>query len=414
MATSLNKIFPTFINRQVGRITLLLIYLASGVALPACKQVIRCEVIPGLTNCIAEGPQMLNTRLEVNFQPDLHRSQTIWLRAGEELIAKWDTYTLFASFNGAICDFPNLTQATDDCWLCNACDSSPTSEQLCPWINDSLGFDYPRIVSYNGSTPDAEPTIVLRPHFTSGCSARGYAPVPFAPVDGTAYGVLPPRVASYSSFPEEVFLKVFAVPASMTQPTTYELTKYAIDNSAAKVWYKWTVAGTPVWDDNFSKHVRIGHVRVLTGRPGNDPNTGRFKLEEAKVVRPSRVLFLSSFAAIDTSNGSFSNGSDILMHPFENFNRCYVDPGREDGDIKLIGTPMVRTKCRQNAPGQTSRENDFAATPTYLIAEPGNQLTWLVEFYELEGADFDPTTPVFDPIPPDAFLAIEFSIEQVP
>jgi hypothetical protein len=411
MVTSLIRDF-TRANSRALKISFLLICLPLCAALPACSQLKQCDVLEGITNCVAVGPEMLNPRLEVVSQPDLHQSQTIWLRAGEELIAKWDTYTIFATFNGATCDFPNLTEATDDCWICDACNTGPTSEQLCPWINEGLAFDYPRIVSYNGATANAEPAIVGTPHFTSGCSARGYAPVSFAPVDNTAYGLLPPIIASYTSFSEEVLLKVFSVSPAMTRPATYELTRYALDSSAGKVWYKWTVSGDPVWEENFSKNVRIGHVRVLTGRPGSDPNTGRFRLEEAKVVRPSRILFFSDFNS--TANGNLSDGNDILNHPFESYNRCYVDAIRDDGDINLIGIPQVRGRCRQNPPNDPPRENDFAASPTYLMSEPGSQLTWFVEFYELEGADFDPTTPMFDPIPLDALLAIEFTIEPVP
>jgi len=409
-------IFTTIVNGRMVKSALLLTCLTLCACLPARKQVIECDGIPGLTDCTFVGPEMLNTRLEINSQPDLHQSKSVWIHAGEELIAKWDSYKLFVSYNGANCDFSNFTQATDDCWLCDPCDTSATSEQRCPWINDGLAFDYPRVVSYNGSPLDTEPTLVLESHFTSGCSARGFAPVPFTPTDNAIYGVLPPKIASssYTSFPEDVLLRVFVVLAGVMQPATYELEKYARDPSTGKVWYKWTVQGDPVWADNFSKNVRIGQVRILTGRPGTDPNTGRFRLEDAKVVRPSRILFFSDFAAIDTSNGNLSNGSDILSHPFENYNRCYVNPSREDGDINLAGIPAARTGCRQDSPGPNSRENDFAATPTYLVSEPESQLTWFVEFYELEGADFDPTTAVFDPIPPDAFLAIEFSIEQVP
>ena len=117
---------------------------------------------------------------------------------GEELIAKWDSYKTFVSYNGANCDFSNFTQATDDCWLCDPCDTSATSEQRCPWINDGFAFGYPRVVSYNGSPLDTEPTLVLESHFTSGCSARGFAPVPFTPTDNAIYGVLPPKLASAS------------------------------------------------------------------------------------------------------------------------------------------------------------------------------------------------------------------------
>jgi hypothetical protein len=352
--------------------------------------------------------QILNTRFEVRHQESLRESNTIWLRSGEELVVRWDSYTTFHTFNGASCDFASLSEETDNCGVCNWCNSGPAFEQLCPFDTRAIGGrERLRLVTHEGFMDPPSPPVFMAD--TSGCSARDFTPLVFMPAGNAGYQVLPPDYVSEVPLKEK---KVFVIQNGMTQTTSYALTKYASDSSSGKDWYQWTVQGDPIWEDNFSKNVRIGRVRVLTGRPGTDPNTGRFRLEEAKVVRPSRILFFSNFAAIDTSNGNLSNGSDILSHPFENFNRCYANPSREDGDINLAGLPGSRTECRQDSPG--SRENDFAATPTYLVSEPETQLTWFVEFYELEGADFDPTTAVFDPIPPDAFLVIEFSIEPVP
>ncbi len=393
--------------------SMLIICLIAFAAAPSCSpRRIYCPFqYEGVeSDCMSTQLQILNPRFEVRHQESLRESNTIWLRSGEELVVRWDSYTTFHAFNGASCDFANLTEETDDCGVCNWCTSGPAFELLCPFETREIGGrERLRLVTREGFMDPPSPPNLLAD--TSGCSARDFAPFSFMPAGNASYQLLPPDYISEVPLKDK---KLFVVQTGMTQRTSYALTKYASDPSGGKDWYKWTVQGDPVWEDNFSQNVRIGQVRVLTGRPGTDPNTGRFRLEEGKVVRPSRILFFSNFAAIDTSNGNLSNGSDILSHPFENFNRCYVNPSREDGDINLAGIPGARTGCRQDSPGPNSRGNDFAATPTYLVSEPGSQLTWFVEFYELEGADFDPTTAVFDPIPPDAFLAIEFSIEQVP
>ena len=99
--------------------------------LPARSRVIECNGVP--VSPIAHLPaQRVDTRLEINSQADLHQSKTVWIHAGEELIAKWDSYKIFVSYNGAKCDFSNFTQATDDCWLCDHCDTSATSENDAP------------------------------------------------------------------------------------------------------------------------------------------------------------------------------------------------------------------------------------------------------------------------------------------
>jgi hypothetical protein len=56
----------------------------------------------------------------------------------------------------------------------------------------------------------------------------------------------------------------------------------------------------------------------------------------------------------------------------------------------------------------------YDATPNTLKTSLTVPLTWLVEFKQAEGADFNPSTPVFDPVPAGASLAIEFTIEKIP
>src|SRR5262245_17856788 len=153
-----------------------------------------------------------------------------------------------------------------------------------------------------------------------------------------------------------------------------------------------------IWNDNFTKGVRVSNVRLFTGQPTMDPVTGRLRLDNQRVVRPSRIVFLKNLLQSDTRIPD-----DILNHADEATQRCYVDPTKLDEDIVL-------TRCR-TSPGSINLS--FDTVPTYLKSHVEDQLTWVAEFKAGEGADFDPTTPTFDPVPTGAVLAIEFTIEKV-
>ncbi len=378
--------------------------LMLGVALTACVPYQDCTKagVAG-AECSFTGPEILNARFEVVGQSPLHQSTTIWMSSGEELVSLWDAVNFYVTVGPETCDFENFTTYTHECSICNQCDD-PLYLQRCrfnafiPSSGEADDFLFPKVIAFAGGSTEGEELFLL--DFFSGCSAFGFPPVPFAPNNNFTYQLIPPTASP--SVAELARMKVFVIQDGLTQPAGYELEHYVTDSSGAPptAWYSWTVRGNPIWEDNFTAGVRVAKVRVLTGRPGSDPVTGRFRLEDQKTLRPSRIVFLRSFVPSDPRSPS-----DILNHPDERTQRCYVDPGKQDGDISL-------TNCRTAFGNNTGIL--FDTTPTYVKAQPADQITWVAEFKASEGADFDPTTPGFDPVPTNALLAIEFTIEKVP
>lgn len=138
-----------------------------------------------------------------------------------------------------------------------------------------------------------------------------------------------------------------------------------------KVWYRWSISKDGLWEDNFSSNVRVGKLRILTGRPGTDPLTGRFRLEDPRPVRPSRVLFLRVFLQSEPASPD-----DILLHSDDDELRCYADPSMLDGNIEI-------TRCRLNSGDPTP-----SGTPPTFQLNPNlyddQHITWMVEFKEGE------------------------------
>jgi hypothetical protein len=376
-----------------------------GAALTACvpyQDCYKAGVVAG-AECSILGPEILNARFEVVGQSPLHQSNTIWMSSGEELVSLWGTFTLYVTVGPETCDFANLTNYTHACSVCNLCDD-PLYLQRCrfnafvPSPGEADDFYFPKVLAFPGGSTEGEELFLL--DFFTGCSAFGFSPVPFAPNDNFTYQLIPPTASP--SLEELARKKVFVIQDGLTQPANYELEHYITDSSGTPptAWYSWTVRGNPIWEDNFTSSVRVANVRILTGRPSSDPVTGRFRLDDQKIVRPSRIVFMRSFVP-----SSPASPSDILNHADERVQRCYADPGKEDGDISL-------TNCR-TAVGNNNGIL-FDTTPTYVKAQPADQLTWVAEFKASEGADFDPTTPAFDSIPANAPLVIEFTIEKVP
>jgi hypothetical protein len=389
----------------------LLVLLASmmlGAAFTSCIPGQGCTNagVPG-AECTFTGPDMLNARFEVVGQSPLHQSATIWMSSGEKLAGLWDTFTYYVTVGPEICDFTNFTTYTEGCSICNLC-NDPLYLQRCrfdgfgPGRGGDIEHVFPRVRAFAGGSTEAEELFAA--DFWSGCSAGGFSPVLFAPNDNFTYQLMAPDVSSPTTPPspaEVARKKVFVIQDGLTQPANYELGHYVTDSSSTPTaWFSWTMRGNPIWEDNFTESVRVANVRILTGRPSSDPVTGRFRLADQKIVRPSRIVFLRSFVPSNPVSPS-----DILNHADERIQRCYADPGKEDGSITL-------TNCR-TAVGNNNGLL-FDATPTYVKAQPADQLTWVAEFKASEGADFDPTTAGFDPVPANALLAIEFTIEKVP
>jgi hypothetical protein len=398
------SVFQQPVRSCFGKSLLVLLgCLMLGFTLTACVPSQGCTTANIEAECTLTGPEILNARFEVVGQTPLRQSNTIWMTSGEELVSLWDTYTYNVTVDSETCDFANFTEATDNCSICNLC-NDPMYAQRCRFYGFGSAPGEPddavflKVKAFPGGMTEGQEILSLVPF--SGCASEGFSPLPFTPSDNFTYQLIAPAV---SSFPGELARrKVFVIQDGLSQPNNYELEHYVTDSSStpSTTWYSWTVKGNPIWEDNFTEGVRVANVRILTGRPSSDPVTGRFRLEDQKIVRPSRIVFLRSFA-----NSNPRSPGDILTHSDESSQRCYADPGREDGEISL-------TRCRTVAGNNTGLL--FDTTPTYLKAEPMDQLTWIAEFKASEGADFDPTTPVFDSIPANALLAIEFTIEKVP
>jgi hypothetical protein len=362
---------------------LLFICLLLCVVLPACAyKTTRCPTDGTNNDCQSAGPEILNTHIEVVSQSSLHQSDSIWLRAGDQLVVKWDSYTFFHTFGGANCDFPNLTQKTDDCAICNWCDTSPTFEQLCPFQLRAVGgSERLRLNKYDGFMSNNEqPTTIEFLGDTSGCSARGFAPFSFTPEGNSTYQVLTPEASSSQAVLTNK--KVFVIQNGMSQPATYKMDQHT-DIQSPLVFYKWTVGGDPIREDNFSTNLRVGKVRVLKGHAVSDPVSGRFMLEGATVIHPSRIVLIPNF-----------NSSLSVFN--QDANRCYAN-SNEDGDFDL-------TRCRPAFGNNNSFLVDV--TPTYMKTQPMDKLWWVVEFNPTEGG----TPPV---LATGEVLAIEFTIQGV-
>jgi len=367
-----------FASKSILLFTCLLLCLPS----PSCVERRDCASSVG-GNCQFSGPELTNTRIEVNNQSSLHPSNTIWLLQGEQLIALWDSYTLKLNLDGATCNFDTLTLGTDQCKICNLCDDDLTSfRQLCPgpvfiWPADQGA---PRVVAFDDFNTNAQRTTIESPDAYSGCSAYGNSPVAFTPTGNSTFQVLSPEASTSQAVLTEK--KVFVIQNGMSQTATYKMEQHT-DVSSSLVFYRWTVGNNPVWEDNFSTNLSVGKVRVLKGRAVSDPLSGRLMLEDATIIHPSRIVLIPDF---DPTLSVFTQDT----------NRCYANSS-EDGDFDL-------TRCRPAFGNNSGFLVD--ATPTYLKTQPMDQFSWIVEFNPAEGG----VSPV---LATGEVLAIEFTIQGV-
>jgi hypothetical protein len=140
--------------------------------------------------------------------------------------------------------------------------------------------------------------------------------------------------------------------------------------------------------ENFSSNLRVKKVRVLLGvvdkvtgllmsAPISDPQT-------LARVQPSRIMFLTDFI----------NG-DINESDSETDNRCYLDPEQADKSFDMFS-------CLNGIGGNKVRKD---LTPTYMIGQPLQTLTWVIE-YKMEAGLTE--IPVFDSA---EVPILEFTIE---
>jgi hypothetical protein len=137
--------------------------------------------------------------------------------------------------------------------------------------------------------------------------------------------------------------------------------------------------------ENFSPSLRVTDIRILKGECGDGSAQGKqcdISIERVP-VKPSRIT-VDGIADYD----------------------CYSNPTASEGRfINLLS-------CRQ----MDNTIINMFVTPTYetLSTNPFEKLAWWVEFDVFGGADADLTTPAPDPMPVDAELIIEFTIQAMP
>ena len=364
---------------------ILIIFLTLCVLLTACggPKITACPTTGAGDNCQSKGPEILNTRIEVLGQSSLHKSNTIWMHSTEQLTVLWDSYKSFITFGEATCDFPNLTEKTDSCGICNWCETGPSFERLCHFeLRTVGGGERLRLLAFKEFMLNAEPTITFLGD-TSGCSARRQTPYTFTPETNTAYQVLSPEAATTQEVLAEK--KVFVISdANPSQPAIYELTPHT-DTDTRFVWFKLPAMpmNNVLWEDNFTSHVRIGKVIIKKGKKITDPITGRFKLDEttATAVPLSHIRFFPSF------QDGVQSASDPAGSP------CWARQNTTDGDIDL-------SNCRPASNNNTGFLQ--VATPTYSSSS-SDPLTWFVAF--------DPSA--VPTLAADEVFAIEFTIQGI-
>src|ERR1700730_13939112 len=198
----------------VNRFLLLLPFLLC-LALPACTPLKNIEV-GGTNRPPYAGPGMSNTRFVVVGQESLQPSKALWLRDGDQLGVRWDSYTLLFAFDGAQCNFndPNFSR-TDQCQRCNYCASNAEFSRQCrnhyylapnslDPLNAQIYLDTPLIVSCDGfincnqPVPVSPLTIVLGdPHEPTGYPPPASGPpISFTPTSNATYQILAPDLAS--------------------------------------------------------------------------------------------------------------------------------------------------------------------------------------------------------------------------
>lgn len=368
------------------------------------------------------GPYLQNTRIEVSNQTSLHASNALWVKPSDALSVRWDTYTFLVSETHTLCDINTYNGPTANCRKCDYCiPPQPNGPLADPSLDycDLVNSDHPRIspafpidqekptvALYEGfAMSGSEPTLVSLLDFRGGCAFMMNAS--FTPEKNGTYQILSPEVASYNAgfdlLTQRAVLaekKVFVIQDGVAQKVTYRLRPHT-DSNTAYVWYKFDdniyhtdSSGVrsikPVWDDNFSKDLRVGRVRILKGNPTSDANTGKLKIECNNpnpadpdcpcCIRPSHITYYPNFPETGESAGEGQT--------------CYVQ-NTPDGSLDLTACDI------DNNPA--TDPDEYTANPAYSEQDPTFFLTWFVAF--------DPNNP--PNIAQGETLAIEFTIQPI-
>ena len=300
----------------------------------------------------------------------MHRSANIWLRKGEQLQVKWDSFETHWVKQGELdCPFSD-NSSTEPCVICDFC--LPNGGSGAPCLNGFVFGRYDALLSYEGFILESQPKVrhsFQQVEYETGCPMSGN-PLTFAPDVNAVERFVNPLQADVIEGESQVHV----LAPGQKDTTAYQLTGQAIDGTN---FWTWSVSGDP-WLENFSPNLRVTNIRVLKGRCMSDPLSGKCDPGSSPAVQPSRILFLPGFA-----------DSVVNYQGGEPLHRCYSNPsGTADGVFFDLDS------CRPTYAVGSLSTSMKSVTPTFefLPQDQFTKITWLVEFNSHERGDSDLST----------------------
>jgi hypothetical protein len=322
-----------------------------------------------------------------------------------------------------MCNFTDNT-STEACKVCDQC-LDPffiSTGPPCDRISVAWNPGWVEVVKDPGFIPTDNPEMIFDYIQSSGvapflaCSGNSGPPV-FTPETSGRYSMRSNQPLKFIGA-TNAEIKLYVVAPDSAQTTPYQLTgKHSENvndgngNIETHEYWTWTMGGDPLWLENFSPNLRVTNVRIFKGICADGSAQGKqcSVPNESVPVRPSRVFFLANFAdQVD----NYAGGTTQY--------RCYSAPDAADGiEGNFINLGACRKECARDAATNTCTSTQTETrdvVPTYLVdsvlgPRPMERLTWVVEFNTNEGADADLMTPDKEPMPSDAKLIIEFTIQ---
>lgn len=322
-----------------------------------------------------------------------------WLRSGDAIAPRWNTFEWHWEHEGAMCGFTENNSA-GDCQVCDLCTHLQDVTGLpCMGIAPVFEAGTFEVVMDSGFIQTDNPQRVLdlrTSDLIAACANPTQLPLSFFnPAASGLYRLRSTQSVKWKGATNgEIKLHVVETGQGLAQKVAHQLTWQIVDG--ANYWI-WTIEGDPLWLENFSPNLRVTDIRIFRGECADGSAKGKQCVDpdECMLVKPSRLLFLPNFQG--TASG----------HPGESSHRCYSNPNANGGNFINLDSCRERYDYPLN---QTTRK---PTTPTYesVPARPLEKLTWLVEFDTNYGSDADLSTPANDPMPPEAKLIIEFTIQ---
>ncbi|MGH9754443.1 MAG: hypothetical protein ACREA2_16820 [Blastocatellia bacterium] len=408
--------------RTAGGGLLLAVLLLNSLLTPGCLQRVNLTTAE-FDGFVFEEFEAENVRFEPITNPSIQPALGYWLKLGDEVAPRWDTFEWRWQRKGEMCNFSDNT-STEDCKVCDQCldpafiSTGPPCDRISiawnpGWVEvvKDPGFistDNPEKIFDYIQSPGSVPWLA--------CSGNSSPPV-FTPETSGRYSIRSNQPFKFIGA-TNAEIKLYVVAPDSAQRTPYQLTGKLSENVndgngniETHEYWTWTMGGDPIWLENFSPNLRVTNVRIFKGICADGSAQGKQCAvpTESVPVRPSRVFFLANFA---NQVDNYAGGTTQY--------RCYSAPDAADGiEGNFINLISCRKECARDAATNTCTSTQAETrdvVPTYLVdsvtgARPMERLTWVVEFNTNEGADADLTTPGNNPMPSDAKLIIEFTIQ---